>query len=56
MNTKKPLVRAGCYCRISADRNDKREGVQRQREDTSALCEAKEWNPAGYYVDNDRSA
>jgi len=49
-------VRAGCYCRISSDPNDKREGVERQREDTAALCEVKGWTPADYYVDNDRSA
>jgi DNA invertase Pin-like site-specific DNA recombinase len=36
--------------------DDKREGVDRQREDTTALCEVKEWIPAGFYVDNDRSA
>lgn len=49
-------VRAACYCRISSDPTDKREGVERQREDTTALCEVKGWTPAGYYVDNDRSA
>ncbi|WP_073698451.1 recombinase family protein [Mycobacterium sp. ST-F2] len=50
------VVRAGCYLRISSDPNDKRQGVDRQREDTTALCEIKGWTPAGYYVDNDRSA
>ena len=54
--TPKPLVRAGCYCRISSDPNDKREGVDRQREDTAALCEVEGWTVAGVYVDNDRSA
>jgi DNA invertase Pin-like site-specific DNA recombinase len=54
--TAKALVRAGCYCRISSDPDDKREGTQRQREDTAALCEVKEWTVAGYYVDDDRSA
>jgi DNA invertase Pin-like site-specific DNA recombinase len=49
-------MRAACYCRISSDPKDKREGVGRQREDTSALCEIKGWTPAGFYVDNDRSA
>ena len=49
-------VRAGCYLRISSDPNDKREGVARQREDTSALCEIKDWTVAGYYEDNDTSA
>jgi len=49
-------IRAACYCRISSDPNDRREGVDRQREDTSALCEVKGWAPVGYYIDNDRSA
>lgn len=52
----KTAIRAGCYCRISSDPDDRREGVSRQREDTSALCEIKGWQIAGYYVDNDRSA
>jgi DNA invertase Pin-like site-specific DNA recombinase len=55
-NMEKPQLHAGCYCRISSDPDDKREGVTRQREDTSALCEVKGWKVAGYYVDNDRSA
>jgi DNA invertase Pin-like site-specific DNA recombinase len=54
--TQKPLIRAGCYCRISSDPKDKREGTQRQREDTAILCETKDWQVAGYYVDDDRSA
>ena len=49
-------VRAGCYCRICSDPKDKREGVDRQREDTAILCELKGWQVAGVYVDNDRSA
>ncbi|HZQ30641.1 MAG TPA: recombinase family protein, partial [Mycobacterium sp.] len=48
--------RAACYCRISSDPKDKRQGVQRQRQDTTALCEIKGWAPAGFYIDNDRSA
>jgi DNA invertase Pin-like site-specific DNA recombinase len=52
----KPQVRAACYCRISSDPKDKREGVDRQREDTAALCELKDWQIAGVYIDNDRSA
>jgi DNA invertase Pin-like site-specific DNA recombinase len=55
-NEAKPQIRAGCYCRISSDPDDKREGTQRQREDTGALCEVKDWTVAGYYVDDDRSA
>ncbi|EJZ09468.1 recombinase family protein [Mycolicibacterium vaccae] len=54
-NTKTP-IRAGCYLRISSDPNDKRKGIDRQREDVSALCEAKGWDPAEFYIDNDRSA
>ena len=49
-------IRAACYCRISSDPNDKREGVTRQMEDTAALCEIKGWDLAEVYVDNDRSA
>lgn len=51
-----PQIRAGCYCRISSDPDDKREGVNRQREDTAALCEIKGWDIAAVYIDNDRSA
>jgi DNA invertase Pin-like site-specific DNA recombinase len=54
--TEKQQVRAACYCRISSDPKDKREGVDRQREDTTALCEVKDWTPVGFYIDNDRSA
>ncbi|WP_099222585.1 recombinase family protein [Mycobacterium persicum] len=56
MSTAFKQVRAACYCRISSDPKDKREGVDRQREDTTALCEVKGWTPAGFYIDNDRSA
>jgi DNA invertase Pin-like site-specific DNA recombinase len=49
-------IRAACYCRISSDPKDKREGVIRQQEDTAAVCELKGWKIAGLYVDNDRSA
>jgi len=52
----KTPLRAGCYCRISSDPNDEREGVDRQREDTTTLCEVKGWKPAGFYIDNDKSA
>lgn len=55
-STPERATRAGCYCRISSDPTDKREGVDRQRQDTSALCEIKGWTPAEYYIDNDRSA
>lgn len=49
-------IRAACYCRISSDPKDKREGVDRQRDDTATLCEVKGWRVAGVYIDNDRSA
>lgn len=52
----RPLIRAGCYLRISSDPKDKREGVDRQRQDTTALCEVKGWTPVRFYEDNDRSA
>jgi DNA invertase Pin-like site-specific DNA recombinase len=54
--TTKPQLRAACYCRISSDPKDKREGVDRQREDTATMCEVQGWTPAGFYIDNDRSA
>jgi DNA invertase Pin-like site-specific DNA recombinase len=56
MQTTTPQVRAGCYLRISSDPNDKRAGVDRQREDTALMAEVQGWAVAGYYQDNDRSA
>lgn len=56
MSAQSKVTRAGCYCRISSDPKDRREGVDRQRDDTSALCEIKGWTVADYYIDNDRSA
>lgn len=55
-NTASPQLRAACYCRISSDPDDKKEGVDRQREDTAMLCELKGWTIVDVYVDNDRSA
>src|SRR5947209_6351381 len=55
-NEPKQQVRAGCYLRISSAPEDKREGVDRQREDTAALCEVQGWVVAGYYEDNNRTA
>lgn len=49
-------LRAACYCRISSDPKDKRQGVTRQKEDTAVLCEVNGWAVAGYYIDNDVSA
>jgi len=54
--SQKTQVRAACYCRISADPKDKREGVDRQRADTAEICTINQWKPVGYYIDNDRSA
>ena len=56
MNATSKQIRAACYCRISSDQKDKREGTQRQREDTTALCELKGWQIVDFYVDDDRSA
>lgn len=56
MNAPDTQVRAGCDCRTSSDPNDKREGVDRQRADITALREVKGWTPAAFYIDNDRSA
>jgi DNA invertase Pin-like site-specific DNA recombinase len=55
-NTENEQFRAGFYLCISSDPKDKRQGVDRQREDTTALCEVKGWTSVGFYVDNDRSA
>jgi DNA invertase Pin-like site-specific DNA recombinase len=55
-NTENTEVRAGCYCRISSDPDDEREGVDRQRQDTAILCEVEGWQVAKVYTDNDRSA
>jgi DNA invertase Pin-like site-specific DNA recombinase len=56
LETRKPQVKVGCYCRISSDPADKRAGVDRQREDTTDICAINGWTPVDYYVDNDRSA
>ena len=42
--------------RISDDREGKRAGVQRQRQDCVAECERRGWTVAGTYEDNSRSA
>jgi DNA invertase Pin-like site-specific DNA recombinase len=52
----KTQVRAGCYLRISSDPEDKKQGTQRQREDTATLCEKEGWTVAGIYPDDNRSA
>jgi DNA invertase Pin-like site-specific DNA recombinase len=56
-NTATPQIRAACYLRISSDPQDKRTGVDRQRDDTALICEVQGWTPVHPpYVDNDRSA
>src|SRR4051794_25185585 len=52
----KDQLRAACYCRTSSDPNDKREGVDRQRDDTTDICALNGWQAVGYYIDNDVSA
>src|SRR5262245_32678430 len=54
--TPNPQVRAACYCRISSDPKDKREGTARQREDTADICTINGWIAADFYVDDDCSA
>ena len=50
------LIRAGGYLRISSDPKDKRQGVNRQREDVTTLADVKGWQIVDWYPDNDRSA
>ena len=49
-------MRAAVYCRISSDKEGKRLGVDRQRDDCTALVERNGWTVAGMYIDNDISA
>lgn len=48
--------RAAVYARISKDPTGTMLGVERQRADCAALVEARGWDLAGIYVDNDVSA
>lgn len=48
-------MKAAVYTRISQDKTGDGAGVERQREDCSALCEMRGWEPL-YYQDNDISA
>ncbi|MGD9621252.1 MAG: recombinase family protein [Mycolicibacterium sp.] len=48
-------ITAACYLRISSDPREKREGVDRQREDCLKLCADRGWTPR-VYEDNDISA
>lgn len=47
--------RASVYLRISQDRENRRLGVDRHREDAEALIKARGWTPAGVYEDSDIS-
>src|SRR5438045_3963540 len=49
-------MRAGIYLRISRDREGREVGIDRQREDCSALADRLGWSVGGEYVDNDTSA
>lgn len=48
--------RVAVYCRISDDRTGQGLGVQRQRDDCTALATGKGWQVARTYTDNDCSA
>lgn len=48
--------RAGVYCRISQDRDAKKEGVRRQEKDCRDLAQDLGWDVETVYVDNDVSA
>lgn len=48
--------RAAVYARISKDPTGTALGVERQRADCTALVEARGWDLAGIYIDNDVSA
>lgn len=48
-------TRAAIYLRISADPTNQQHGVTRQRNDCTALCAERGWEPVEY-VDNDVSA
>ena len=50
------MTRAALYCRISVDRTGSALGVQRQESDCRNLAQAKGWEVADVYVDNDISA
>jgi len=48
--------RAAIYCRISQDRTGAGLGVERQREDCTALAQRNGWSVADVFTDNDLSA
>jgi site-specific DNA recombinase len=52
------MTRAAIYCRISSDPDDRREGVERQRQDCLEIAARRGWTvtPEREYIDNNRSA
>lgn len=49
-------LRVGLYCRISADREGRELGVDRQQQDGRAYVAQRGWTLVDIYVDNDASA
>ena len=49
-------MRAAIYARISEDRDETQLGVGRQLEDCERLADARGWDVAERYIDNDLSA
>ncbi len=50
------MTRAAIYMRQSLDRDNKQEGIARQRERCLEEIRRRAWTPAGEYIDNDVSA
>ncbi|MFE1644928.1 recombinase family protein [Microbacterium sp. P01] len=50
------MTRAGVYMRQSLDRDNRQEGIDRQRERTRGLADARGWDVVEEYIDNDVSA
>lgn len=50
------MTRAALYLRQSLDRENRQEGIDRQRARCRALAESRGWEVVGEYVDNDVSA
>lgn len=55
MSTESP-IRAAIYVRISKDRDDRREGVDRQLKDCRTILEMRGWTLQEIYTDNNVSA
>ncbi|WP_404472365.1 recombinase family protein [Microbacterium aerolatum] len=50
------MTRAALYLRQSLDRDNRQEGIDRQRARCRSLAESRGWDVVGEYVDNDVSA